>query len=167
MSSEVVEALSSGNMGGCGERAGRVSLRTDIEEGDLEGGKEEREGWRCTPGAEAPAGAEAGAAAAKDAVSALQRSSVARCARLVDELTRHDKKVAKEKDVSAKERSAEEARRQLVGLVVRKALEVVSDDTTLATASTNATTNAGTSAGGAFDPLVGNLTSASYLLFAL
>ena len=33
-------------MGGCGERA-FLSLRRETVEGDREGGKEEKEGWRC------------------------------------------------------------------------------------------------------------------------
>jgi hypothetical protein len=35
-------------IGGWGERAFFPSACKEIEDGDLEGGKEDREGWRCT-----------------------------------------------------------------------------------------------------------------------
>ena len=51
---ELTEASSSLTMGGCGERGFLLSLRVDMDEGDREGGKEEKEGCRCKPGVELP-----------------------------------------------------------------------------------------------------------------
>lgn len=57
------DASSSRTIGGCGERGGRFSFRTDTAEGLREVGKEENEGWRWRPEwaeAEAELAAEAG-----------------------------------------------------------------------------------------------------------
>jgi hypothetical protein len=49
-----IESPSSRTIGGCGDRPFLYSFRVDIEEGEREGGKDEKDGCLCSAGAAGP-----------------------------------------------------------------------------------------------------------------